>query len=248
MPTTFTQSFVPIKEIRDGVIVLKDKAEGKPFTLTDLEILKILSEQTVVAIKNAKLYAETQQLTLGSIKSINELLELDFAGDNVHLPLFARLAREIGMDLGLARRDLVDIERAVLLLDTGYVGLPEHILSKKTKLTKEEYEAVKQHPHRGAHVLQSISSLKPIIPIILHHHERYDGKGYPQGLKGVEIPMGARIVAVVDSFTAMISKRPYRKTKSVAQAISEIKQNSGTQFDPKVVASFLKIVKRLEMV
>ncbi len=229
-----------------GILMIKDKIDGKPFTLTELEILKILSEQTVVAIKNAQLYAETQQLTLGSIKSITELLELDFAGDNIHLPLFAKLVRQIGIDMGLSRRELTDLDRAVLLLDTGYIGLPEKILSKKSQLTQEEYETIKEHPHRGANVLKSIGSLKPVIPIILHHHERYDGKGYPQGLRGDEIPIGARIVAVVDSFTAMISSRPYRKTKKIEEAIEEIKRNSGTQFDPKVVHSFLKEMKHME--
>ncbi len=226
-----------------GVIVMKEKADGTPFSVTDLEVLKVLSEQTVVAIKNAQLYEETQQLTLGSIKSITELMELDFSGDNVHLPLFAELVKGMGFDLGLSRRDLVDLERAVLLLDTGYVGMPEEILNKKTPLTLEEYETVKKHSHRGAQVLKSIHSLKPLVPIILHHHERYDGKGYPQGLKGEEIPMGARIVAVADSFTAMISKRPYRETRRITEAIEEIKKHSGTQFDPGVVESFLKVVQ-----
>ena len=111
------------------------------------------------------------------------------------------------------------------------------------KLTAEEYEAVKKHPHRGVQVLKSIHSLKPLVPIILHHHERYDGMGYPKGLKGEEIPIGARIIAVVDSFTAMISSRPYRETRKMAEAVEEIKRHSGTQFDPKVVESFLKVIQ-----
>ncbi len=226
-----------------GLIVLRDKADGKPFGVNDLEVLKVLSEQTVVAIKNAQLYEETQQLTLGSIKSITELMELDFSGDNVHLPLFADLVKGMGFDLGLSRRDLVDLERAVFLLDTGYVGLPDAIRNKRSRLTAEEYETVKKHPHRGVQVLKSIHSLKTLVPIILHHHERYDGMGYPQGLKGEEIPIGARIVAVADSFTAMISIRPYRDIRKVDEAIQEIKRHSGTQFDPKVVESFLKVIQ-----
>ena len=226
-----------------GLIVLRDKTDGKPFGVNDLEVLKVLSEQTVVAIKNAQLYEETQQLTLGSIKSITELMELDFSGDNVHLPFFAELVKGMGYDLGLSRRDLVDLERAVFLLDAGCVGLPEAILNKRSSLTAEEYEAVKKHPHRGVQVLKSINSLKPLVPIILHHHERYDGMGYPKGLKGEEIPIGARIIAVVDSFTAMISSRPYRETRKMAEAVEEIKRHSGTQFDPKVVESFLKVIQ-----
>jgi len=227
-----------------GVVILKNKRDGKPFTLTDLEIFKILSEQTVVAIKNAKLYDEMQQITLGSIKSINDLLELDFAGDNVHLPLFSKLVRAVGSEVGLLKSELTNLEQAVLLLDNGEVGLPDHILNKKTALTHEEYEEVKKQPSRAVSVLKSIRSLKPVIPIILHHHERFDGKGYPQGLAGSEIPIGARIVAVVDSFTAMISKRPYRQSKKVKEALHEVENHAGTQFDPKIVNAFLKVVRR----
>ncbi len=225
-----------------GVVALRDKLGGTPFTKTDVEILKTLSEQAVIAIKNAQLFEETEQLTLGSIKTINELLELSFAGDNIHLPLFSEIAYQMGRDLGLSGFELTNLHRATFLIDTGQLGTPEHIFHKKEKLTKREFEQVKQHPSRGAAILQQIRSLQPITPIILHHHERFDGKGYPSRLKGEEIPIGARIVAVVDSFTAMLSKRPYRKMRSISEAVDEIKSNSGTQFDPKVVESFLKVI------
>ncbi len=227
-----------------GVVVLRNKLGGTPFTKTDLEILKTLSEQAVIAIKNAQLFEETEQLTLGSIKTINELLELSFAGDNVHLPLFSEIAYQIGRDLGLSGHELTNLHRATFLIDAGQLGTPESILLKKEKLTKKEFDAVKQHPSRGAAILQQISSLRPITPIILHHHERFDGKGYPSRLKGDEIPIGARIVSVVDSFTAMLSKRPYRKVRGIQEAVDEIKTNSGTQFDPKVVDSFLKVIQQ----
>ncbi len=230
-----------------GVVVLKDKLGGTPFSKTDLEILKTLSEQAVIAIKNAQLFEETEQLTLGSIKTINELLELSFAGDNVHLPLFSEIAFQMGRELGLSGTELTNLHRATFLIDAGQLGTPESILHKKEKLTKKEFEEVKQHPSRGAAILQQINSLKPITPIILHHHERYDGKGYPSRLKGEEIPIGARIVSVVDSFTAMLSRRPYRRVKSINEAVQEIKTNTGTQFDPKVVEIFLKVIQRPEI-
>ena len=231
-----------IEEDVVGVVALRDKIDATAFTSTDLEILKTLSEQSVVAIKNAQLFEETERLTIGSIKTINELLELSFSGDHIHLPLFGEIAYRMGRDLGLSEADLTNLHRATYLIDAGHVGTPDRILYKRDKLTRQEFEEVMRHPSRGAEILGQISSLRPLIPTILHHHERYDGKGYPSKLKGEEIPIGGRIVFVVDSFMAMVSRRPYRRVRSVQDAIAEMKANSGSQFDPRVVESFLKIV------
>lgn len=227
-----------------GVITLWDKIDDQPFTKTDLEILKSLSEQAVVAIKNAQLYEETEQLTLGSIKTINDLLELNFGMDRRQVPLFGEIILEVGKELTLSSKELVQLSRAVLLLDAGTLAFPQEILRKKGKLTKKEFEMIKSIPLRGANLLRSISSLQPVIPIILHHRERYDGKGYPQGLRGEEIPIGARIVSVVDSFIAMISKSTYREPMTIEEAKSEIQANAGTQFDPHVVQCFMKVINR----
>jgi hypothetical protein len=230
-----------------GVIALWDKIDGQPFTKIDLEILKSLSEQAVVAIKNARLYEETEELTLGSIKTINELLELNFGGNRSQLPVFGEIVMEVGKELELSGKELVFLQRALLLLDTGALAFPEKVWRKKGKLTKKEFEVIKRIPLRGANLLRSISSLRPIIPIVLHHHERFDGKGYPQGLKGEEIPIGARIVSVVNSFVAMISERSYRESMTIEQALAEIQANRGTQFDPRVVDCFMKVIQRKEI-
>lgn len=230
-----------------GVILLWDKIDNQPFTKIDLEILKSLSEQAVVAIKNAQLYEETEQLTLGSIKTINELLELNFGGDRAKLPVFDEIVMEVGKELELSGSELTSLQRALWLVDAGVLASPEKVWKKQGKLTKKEFEEIKRIPLRGAHLLHSISSLRPIIPIILHHHERFDGKGYPQGLKEEEIPIGARIVSVVNSFIAMVSKRSYRETMTIEQALSEIELNRGTQFDPRVVDCFLKVMTRRDI-
>ncbi len=230
-----------------GVIILWDKIDKQPFTKTDLEILRSLSEQAVVAIKNAQLYEETEQLTLGSIKTINELLELTVGGDRSQLPVVREIVLEVGKDLQLSSRELIHLERAMLLLDTGALAFPDKIWRKKGKLTKKEFELIKRIPLQGANLLRSISSLKPVIPIVMHHRERFDGQGYPQGLKGEEIPIGARIVSVVNSFVAMISKRSYRESMSVQEALDEIELNRGTQFDPFVVDSFMRVMRRKEI-
>jgi len=230
-----------------GVIALWNKADRKPFSKIDLEILKSLSEQAVVAIKNAQLFEETEQLTLGSIKTINELLELNFGGDRSQVGIFSKIVTEMARELELTARERMHLDRAILLLDTGALTLPEKVMLKEGKLTKKELEQIRRIPSRGASILRSISSLKPIIPIILHHHERYDGKGYPQGLAGEEIPIGARIVSVVNSFIAMISKRSYREKLSIKQALAEIESNQNTQFDPRVVRCFLNVMKRKDI-
>ena len=230
-----------------GILTLWNKIDNQPFTKMDLEILKSVSEQAVVAIKNAQLYEETEQLTLGSIKTINELLELNFGSDRRPLRIFMDVIMEIGKGLELSGKELIHLERAVLLLDTGTLTLPEQVWRKKGKLTKREFDLIKRIPMRGADLLSSISSLKPVIPVILHQHERYDGKGYPEGLKAEEIPIGARIVSVIDSFVAMISSRAYREPMSLEAAVAEIQANRGTQFDPHVVDCFLKVLRSREV-
>jgi len=232
-----------IEEDIVGVIALWDKVDHQAFTKMDLEILKSLSEQAVVAIKNAQLFEETEQLTLGSIKTINELLKLKGGEDRAQLSLLGDIVMQVGRELQLSGRDMIHIQRAILLRDAGMLAFPGEIWKKKGKLTKKEFEMIKKVPLRGASLLSSISSLKPVLPIVLHHRERFNGKGYPDGLKGEEIPIGARIVAVVDSFVAMLSERAYRERMTIEQALKEIQANSGTQFDPKVVDCFLKVVR-----
>ncbi len=226
-----------------GVMTLWGKADRQSFNRTDLEILKSLSEQAVMAIKNAQLFERTEELTLGSIKTINELMKRHFGEKQSSLDMIWGLVTAIGKQLELPSSELVHLERAILLLDTGQLAFPEKTWQKKEKLTQKELEAIRSIPIRGADLLRSISSLKPVLPIVMHRHERYDGKGYPQGLKGEEIPMGARIVAVADSFMAMVSQRHYRQQLTLKGALEEILKHKGTQFDPLVVDAFLRAMK-----
>lgn len=230
-----------------GIVVLKDRMDKTPFGNMDLEILKTLSEQAVVAIRNAQLFDQTEKLTLSSIHAINELLEQNYGNSNIRLPLFGELVFEIGKDLRLSGIDLTNMHRATFLIDTGLLITPEHIMAKKSALTKVEFNQIKKHPKLGASVLEKMGVFKQVIPMVLYHHEKYDGTGYPDGLAGDKIPIGARIVGLVDAFTAMLLFRPYRKSKSAEEAIEEIKQNSGTQFDPKIVTSFLKVIESAEI-
>lgn len=233
-----------IKDDVAGIIVLENKKNHVPFTRVDLEILKTLSEQAVLAIKNAELFEESEKITEGSIHSITDMLELNQRTMNVNMPFFKSIVRDIAQDLRMSKQDQAMVEQAASLLDVGHAGISQKILSKKSKLTLKEYEQIKKHPMIGAQVLSSIHSLKPVLPLILTHHEHYDGKGYPKGLKGNEIPLGARVIAIVDAFTAMTSDRPYRKKMTALAALREIEKESGRQFDPLVVKSFLKLIQK----
>lgn len=135
------------------------------------------------------------------------------------------------------------VRRGALLHDIGKLAIPDSILLKPGKLTEEEWAIMRKHPEYAYQMLYPIAYLRPALDIPYWHHERWDGKGYPRGLKGEEIPLSARIFAVVDAWDAMRSDRPYRKALSVEEALAEIEKGAGTQFDPKVVAAFLSLIR-----
>ena len=147
-------------------------------------------------------------------------------------------------------KDLCDtIRNGGLLHDIGKIGIPEHILTKAGKLTEDEYNVIKSHPVIGYEMLRHVTDYKKngVLDIVLYHHERYDGKGYPKGLKGDEIPLVARIVAVADTFDAMVSKRVYRNEMDLTYTLNEIRQNRGTQFDPEITDAFLSIFQETDI-
>jgi cyclic di-GMP phosphodiesterase len=147
----------------------------------------------------------------------------------------------VARELGVPERDLVDLDRGSLLHDIGKIGVSDNILLKPAKLTEEEWLEIRKHPQTGYHILKGIDFLQEAAKLVLQHHERFDGTGYPQGLAGEEILLGARIFAVVDTFDAMTSDRPYRKAMSYQIAREEIIRFSGRQFDPRIVKIFLHI-------
>ncbi len=145
--------------------------------------------------------------------------------------------------IGLSPDEVSTLSAAALLHDIGKVGIPEAVLNKKEKLSKEDWEVIKAHPKLGANIVSNIPKLTPTVPGILHHHEKWDGSGYPEGLKGREIPIEARILAIADSFEAMTSVRPYRPALSIDEVVRELKKGAGIQFDPKLVEIFIGIIE-----
>jgi HD-GYP domain-containing protein (c-di-GMP phosphodiesterase class II) len=152
-------------------------------------------------------------------------------------------AEEMGFDVSGRKKDI--LVAALHLHDVGKIGIPDHILMKPASLTDNEWKIMRQHPEKGAKILAPLSGFKEVANAVLHHHERYDGDGYPNGLKGDEIPIESRVIAVVDAFHAIVSTRCYKKGHPLETAYSELKRCSGSQFDPKVVHAFIRAHKRL---
>lgn len=227
-----------------GAVIIKRQTFKKVFDLFDQQLLMAISEQAVTAIRNLQLYEEQQKIILGSIKSIVTLLDRKVPWAYTHSRVFSSIVTDLAEELNLGEAQIRILKYASLLHDAGKVDIPLEILTKTTKLTSREYGIIKSHPQKGAEILKPLEVLKPLIPIILYHHEKYDGSGYPSGLKKGQIPLAARVMAVADAFEAMISGRPYKNTISIPDAFEELKRHSGTQFDPKIVDAFLKLAKK----
>jgi HD-GYP domain-containing protein (c-di-GMP phosphodiesterase class II) len=149
---------------------------------------------------------------------------------------------EVGRKLGLGTDEIAAIKLGALFHDVGKIGVPESLLSKPAELTEEEWVEMRTHPMIGANLLGNVPMLERIRPIVLAHHENFDGTGYPQGLKGGEIPLAAQIISVADSYDAMTSERPYRLALRPKAALRELRANAGTQFNPVVVEAFIQVV------
>lgn len=177
---------------------------------------------------------------MATVESLSSAIDAKSPWTAGHSARVTKYALDIAKEMGFSENELKDLQLAGLLHDIGKIGTYEAILDKPDKLTEEELKIMRLHPVKGAEILAPIKQLKHIIPGIKYHHEFYDGKGYPDGLKGEEIPIGARILAVADAVDAMGADRPYRNGKPMDAIVAELKRCSGAQFDPKVVEAFLK--------
>lgn len=213
------------------------------FTTDDISTLENLVSQIGVALENARLVADLQELFLSTIKTLSKAIDAKSPWTMGHSERVTSIALTIAERLGFDKVQLKDLELAGLLHDIGKLATYETILDKPERLTDDELSLMKQHPGKGAEILQPIRQLAGIIPGVKHHHEYYDGTGYPDELKGEEIPLMARILTVADTVDAMGADRPYRKGRPMEVIISELKRCSGTQFDPELVETFLMTLK-----
>lgn len=226
-----------------GVLCLGGKKTGERFTKDDISLLSTLGSQAALAIYNAQLYEAREQALLDTITALAHAIEAKDTYTINHCENITDRAVVLAQAMSLPRQEVENIRLGSILHDVGKIGIPDAILNKPSKLTDEEYETIKQHAQIGARIVQSVGALQGVVPIVRHHQERYDGRGYPDGLSGDQIPIGARIIAVVDAYGAMTEDRVYRKALGHEKAITELRRNAGTQFDPHVVNTFIRILK-----
>lgn len=212
-----------------------------PFSVENLDLMTTISTQASVAIENANLYNDLLNLYLHTIQSLAAAIDAKDSYTHGHSRRVMKYAVAIAREMGLDETELHTLRHTALLHDIGKIGISESILQKPGKLTDEEFHFIQGHPVMGAHILESIEFLREVRMQMKHHHEKFDGKGYPDGLKGDQIPRGARIISVADTYDAMTSTRPYRKGLAHEVALEEIKRCSGTQFDPAVVDAFVRV-------
>ncbi|MBI4651236.1 GAF domain-containing protein, partial [Candidatus Desantisbacteria bacterium] len=233
-----------IKERVIGVLNINHKKTKESFNKADLDLLLTIVNQAAIAIENANLYDKLQQSYFETVHSLTMAVEAKDDWTRGHSDRVITYALEIAKSIGFSERQMEQIRYAGALHDIGKIGISEAIINKERFLTKEEYAIIKKHPVIGASIIEPIEFLHPIQPIIRHHHEHYDGNGYPDGLSGDNIIYEARVLAVADAYDAMTSDRPYRHALSSSEAMLELKKHSGKQFDPKLVNIFEEIILR----
>ncbi len=225
-----------------GAMMLENGSNCGSFTEDEIELLTTLSNQAMVAIENAWLYESVKTNYFATIQSLVNALEASDRFTKGHSERVRMLSVELGKHIGLDFKELELLEHASILHDIGKIGIDNFILQKQGKLTSKEYSLIKTHPLIGDEILGPIETLEGVRKTIIQHHERYDGNGYPYGLRGDEISLKSKILSVVDTFDAMMTDRPYRKALSLSSVKEELVANAGTQFDPYVAGAFVDML------
>lgn len=227
-----------------GAIVFRGE-EGAGFDEDDLTYARRLTDQVAVALSQARLLEDLEQLNLGTVKALAGAIDAKSEWTSGHSERVTALSLAIGRQLGLAPIELTALERGALLHDIGKIGVPSTILDKPALLNPEEFGIIQEHVRLGVRIIEPIHQYAEILPMILQHHERLDGSGYPQGLKGDEICTHARILAVADCYDAITTHRPYREGLSPEEALEVIRGDAPTELDPLVVESLARALERV---
>jgi HD-GYP domain-containing protein (c-di-GMP phosphodiesterase class II) len=232
-----------------GALAVLRPGGASSFGSAETRLVEDLGRQAVAAIEQAQLFArvraDASELENSYDTTLKVLMAALDAKDNVtegHCERVAKLTVQLAKFMNVPDASLVDIERGALLHDVGKIGVPDAVLNQPEKLNAMEWEAMRKHPLLAGVMVSKVGFLEKALPILLYHHERFDGTGYPFGLAADNIPLEARIFSIVDAYDAMTSDRPYRDAMSYEAAMAEIRENCGTQFDPNVVESFEQLM------
>ncbi|MFH1715364.1 MAG: HD domain-containing phosphohydrolase [Elusimicrobiota bacterium] len=238
--------FVPMSfnERLVGILMIGEKLSGEKYDEDDINLLRVIGNETAIALSNALSYSNLKRNYLGTVKSLSKAIEAKDIYTRGHSERVVRYAVIIGREMALNRDEIEILEFGGLLHDIGKIAINERILRKTTDLTKEEFENIKAHPLLGENIIAPISFLENIKGIVRHHHERWDGKGYPDGLIKDKIPILARIIQVADTFDAITSSRSYREARSFDEAVREIDKCAGTHFDPQIVYYLMRALRK----
>lgn len=213
--------------------------EREPFSPDKIRLARNIGDQAASTLYRVELFVQLEESYLETVLALANAVD---AKDNYtadHAQYLAKMALAIGSEMGMTEHDLGSLHYGAILHDIGKIGIPDAVLQKPSRLDPSEWAQMREHPSIGARILAPIPHLASAAQIVHHHHERYDGKGYPDGLVGEAIPLGARILSVVDSYSAITDRRVYKEARSHAEAVSELRKHSGTQFDPHIVEVFL---------
>jgi putative nucleotidyltransferase with HDIG domain len=238
---------VKIKGKVIGVLEAINKKGGEDFDREDLSLLTSLADQVAIALDNSRLYRELEEMFFQTVESLSGAIEKRDPYTGGHTQRVTSYSLAIAKYLPLRPEEIKWLKVTSVLHDIGKIAIEDRILKKPERLNPEEFDTIKSHCDQGAEIIEHIQQLHEIVPGVKHHHEQIDGEGYPDGLKGEEIPVFAKIVAVADTFDAMTTDRPYRKAMEKEDAVGELKRCSGTQLDKEIVEAFLKAYQRGEI-
>ena len=230
-----------------GVLEAINKKGKGQFDKEDLSLLTSLADQVAIALDNSRLYQELEEMFFQTAESLADAIEKRDPYTGGHTQRVTLYSQAIAKYLQLKPLEKKWLKIASLLHDIGKIGVEDDILKKRERLSPEEFNIIKRHSDMGAEILEHVRQLREIVPGVRYHHEHVNGKGYPDGLRGKEIPILAKIVAVADTYDAMTTDRPYRKAMEKEAAIEELKRCSGTQLDKEVVEAFIQAYQRGEI-